>query len=60
MKPIPWERKQLLFFCPACRRWIDDSMVTNDQTHDRTRGGCGEFVYAESDTVRRPQKRKLP
>jgi hypothetical protein len=49
MNDIPWTRKPVLFFCPACRRWIDDSFVTSDQVHDRTRGGCGEFVLTRAD-----------
>lgn len=49
MKEIPWTRKPAFFFCPACGRWIDDSVVSGDQVHDRSQGGCGEFVLTRAD-----------
>lgn len=57
MKPIPWERKPKLFYCPACRRFLDDSGVTGDQVHDRTRGGCGEFCLDAAAEIE-PERRK--
>lgn len=49
LKPVYFQRKPMLFWCSACRKWIDDSVVTNDQTHERARGGCGSFVLSVSD-----------
>lgn len=51
MKVIPWQRKPVFFFCPACNRWVNDAVVTHDQCHDRTRGGCGEFVFTRADVA---------
>ncbi len=49
MKPIAWTRKVAFFFCPVCKLRVNDTVVTHDQCHDRTRGGCGEFVFTRDD-----------
>lgn len=49
MITINWQRKPKHFWCSACRKWVDDSRVSGDQTHERARGGCGEFVLDERD-----------
>jgi len=55
MKPIPWERKPIYFFCPRCG-WVSDAEVSNDQVHEIARGGCGNFVLSRADALRESGK----
>lgn len=49
MKELNWKRKPAYFYCPVCKKWIDDSVVTLDGCHDLLRGGCNCFVMTQAD-----------
>lgn len=35
-----------VWWCPNCRRWVQNNDVTYQERHDPRSGGCGEKVYA--------------